>query len=95
MKVFLVLFCLLSGFSAYAMGISCEIQNVSCNDKGDMYKCTYFGWAYGEFCSEEDVSRRLNGTKPEFHCADCYSMPKPNKQCQELCNCHSAFCGSW
>lgn len=80
--------------SAHAAFTSCEYQEKACNEKGDHYFCTLYGWAYGEFCSPTDVTRLPGGRTRNFQCADCYSMPKPSQQCQDQCNCHSAFCGS-
>lgn len=81
---------LMMSFSAQAAFVACELQPSACNEKGDRYLCTYYGWAHGEYCSPKDVSR-----KPGFVCADCYSMPKPSNQCKTQCGCSSAFCGSW
>lgn len=101
MKVTLiVLFTMMMSFAANAALVSCEYQAASCNEKGDKYLCTYYGWAHGEFCSAKDVSRRPGQRPkpepdPEFVCADCYGQPKTSDQCRTQCGCSSAFCGSW
>lgn len=97
MKVTLiVLFTMMMSFAANAAFVSCELQTSACNEQGDKYLCTYYGWAHGEFCSAKDVSRRSGQQPnpepkpdPEFVCADCYSQPKPSQQCQNECGCHS------
>jgi hypothetical protein len=91
MKASLALMALmLMSFSAQAAFVACDYQPQTCNEKGDMYLCTYYGWANGEFCSPKDVSRR-----PGFKCDECQDMPRPSEQCRTQCGCTSAFCGSW
>lgn len=97
-SLLIVMFTMLMSLSANAAFVACEYQASSCNDQGDRYLCTYYGWAHGEFCSAKDVSRRPGQSPkpdPEFVCADCYSQPRPSQQCITECNCSSAFCGSW
>lgn len=66
MKMLLLGLTMLTSVSVQAAGIVCTYQNVPCNENGDHYRCVYYGWAHGEFCSPTDGSRRMNrGPKPE------------------------------
>jgi hypothetical protein len=96
MKMSLLGLVMLTSLSAQAAGITCNYQAQSCNQAGDHYRCEYYGWGQGEFCSPTDVSRRINGGRvQENSCDDCYSQPRPSKFCREQCGCHSSFCGQW
>ncbi len=92
----LLVLCFMS-INAYAVGIDCVRQTTTCDEGKGYYLCTLYGWGHGEFCSETDVSRRPNGTRPEPQrdCAECHGQPRPDKFCKEVCGCTSVFCGSW
>ena len=90
MKASLALVATLISFNVMAAKVSCQYVETPCNEQGHRYQCTYYGWAYGEFCSKTDQS-----SHNRFDCAECHGQPAPSKECKTECGCNSAFCGSW
>ncbi len=58
MKKLLLLGMLTFATVTNAAGIKCIYVEDPCDEQGNHYQCSMFGWAHREFCSEYDQSRR-------------------------------------
>src|SRR6476646_4640412 len=67
MKALLALFGLLFQLgTAHAAFVQCNIQKSPCDEKGNLYLCSLYGWAVGDFCSATDVSNGPPKRRPFF-----------------------------
>jgi len=79
------------------LGDACEGDGV-CAGVPQGFSCIVYKCDHSKANTEfEKISDTLEGAPHPSLCDDCFSQPRPNNYCVQVCGCppSSAFCGAW